>query len=96
MTMIKAGLLVFASALVAGALTTDASADERRRGNNVASGHGFETIDRGNQRRRAYYAREHCYRGFYNAEHCPNPRSHLRYGPYPRDFAFGQGMHIMR
>jgi hypothetical protein len=40
--------------------------------------------------------RHYCRKGLYGAVQCPTPRSHLRYGPYDRDFAFSQGYQILR
>ena len=40
--------------------------------------------------------RYYCRKGLYGEVQCPTPRSHLRYGPYDRDFAFSQGYQILR
>ena len=40
--------------------------------------------------------RYYCRKGLYGEVQCPTSRSHLRYGPYSRDFAFSQGLQILR
>ena len=56
-----------------------------------AYGRPYVVVYQGNKPIRYY-----CRKGFYNQVQCPTPRSHLRFGPYDRDFAFSQGYQILR
>ena len=55
-----------------------------------AHGRPYVIVKKGKKQVRVY-----CRKGFYGVVQCPSPRSHLRYGPYERDFAFSQGYHIL-
>jgi len=98
--MIKTTGIMMAGAILATlALAGDeggAEAGDRR--NYAAGSHGYvHDHDRRDPRTRRERRRDRaCYQGFYNQTWCPNSRAHLRYGPLPRDFAFGQGLHILR
>ena len=54
-------------------------------------GRPYVVVKRGGKHVRAY-----CRKAFFGVYRCPGKRQRLRYGPYDRDFAFGQGHQIKR
>ncbi len=90
-----AGTFILTAGL-AGVPAISALADEQ--GGNWASQQAYD--DRDDRGQGAHNSNSdstgYCHQGFYNVEHCSNSRDNLRYGPYQRDFAFEQGLHILR
>ena len=55
------------------------------------NGRPYVLVKRGGKHVRVY-----CRKAFYGAYQCPKKRKRARFGPYDRDFAFGQGHQIKR
>lgn len=54
-------------------------------------GRPYVVVKRGGKHVRSY-----CRKAFFGVYRCPGKRQRARYGPYDRDFAFGQGYQIKR
>jgi hypothetical protein len=94
-SLVAAGCLALGLGAMA-MVVSPVAADET--GWNRAGGNNYST-SAADQRQRGHSGNAnagHCYEGFYNETHCYTSRSRLRYGPLPRDFAFSQGLHILR